>query len=92
MKIKVEDSHSGDKLTCAVTCEGLAFHELGKQGYKIELSSEVFEARTSDYVGAYDNASHTWYDNFYKEHKEKPEATLDYWVNDIGIGHYDWQY
>ena len=35
--------HSQDCPMCEVTCDnGLAYHELGKQGYKLELSSDVF--------------------------------------------------
>ncbi len=40
---KVEDSHEEDQLYCYVECEGLAFHELGKQGYKVSLNSEDYE-------------------------------------------------
>lgn len=35
--LEVEESHEGFEKYCSVKCEGLAFHELGKQGYKIYL-------------------------------------------------------
>ena len=38
---KVTKSHENDKPQCDVHCEGLAFHELGKIGYKIEFSTDV---------------------------------------------------
>jgi len=39
---KINESHSNDTLICNISCEGLAFHELGKIGYKISLSSDDF--------------------------------------------------
>ena len=41
--INITESHSGDVLTCEVEAEGLAFQELGKIGYKLNLSQENFE-------------------------------------------------
>jgi len=38
--VKVNERHVKDELFCDVSCEGLAFHELGKIGYKISLSAE----------------------------------------------------
>ena len=40
---KVEERHENDQLYCDITCEDLAYNELGKIGYKVSLSSEVFE-------------------------------------------------
>ena len=37
---KVTKVHENDKPQCDVHCEGLAFHELGKIGYKIEFSTD----------------------------------------------------
>jgi len=34
---KVTEKHKNGELMCEVSCEGLAFHELGKVGYKISL-------------------------------------------------------
>ena len=38
---KVTKIHEEDKPSCKIECEGLAFHELGKIGYKIEFSTDV---------------------------------------------------
>ena len=38
----VTERHEKEELYCDVKCEGLAFHELGKTGYKISLSSDDF--------------------------------------------------
>ena len=40
---KVTEEHEKDQLFCKVECEGLAFHELGKRGYKYDLSQDNFE-------------------------------------------------
>lgn len=66
---KVTDEHTNDELYCNVTCEGLAFNELGKIGYKISLSTE-------DFYNKYDD----W---FYKREgapDSEPIATIDYWL------------
>lgn len=66
---KVTDEHTNDELYCNVTCEGLAFNELGKVGYKISLSTEAF-------YELYDK----W---FFKEEdapQEEPVANINYWL------------
>lgn len=40
MITKVVEKHEKDELMCEVSCEGLAFHELGKIGYKIALETD----------------------------------------------------
>lgn len=40
--VKVTERHAGKELYCDVECEGLAFHELGKRGYKISLTTDDF--------------------------------------------------
>lgn len=73
--IKVTESHEKDQLYCDIECEGLAFHELGKTGYKISLSSDDF----------YDE-DYKW---FTKEVDStgtiivpnEPHSTLQYWMN-----------
>ena len=40
---RVTESHEGFEKTCEVECEGLAFNELGKTGYNIDLSQELYE-------------------------------------------------
>ena len=67
--INMDDSHEKDIASCEVKCEGLAFHELGKQGYKITLSQENFEEK---------------YKKWTESDKSEPEPTftLDYWCGD----------
>ena len=40
---RITESHEGFEKTCEVECEGLAFNELGKTGYNIDLSQELYE-------------------------------------------------
>lgn len=40
--LKVTETHEQDNLICHVECEGLAFHELGKVGYKRSLTAEEY--------------------------------------------------
>jgi len=40
--LRVQESHESDNLLCHVECEGLAFHEIGKRGYKRSLSTQEF--------------------------------------------------
>ena len=66
--IKVEERHDKDQLYCDITCEDLAFHELGKQGYKISLSTDVF-------LDEYNK----WADND-GDPATEPHSTLQYWL------------
>jgi hypothetical protein len=59
----VEEVHEQDSLYCYVKCEGLAFHELGKIGYKISLSSD-------DFYEEYDN----WFKGIGSEWEDKDDA------------------
>ena len=73
--LRVTEEHESDKLTCKVECEGLAFHELGKIGYKYSLSEEDFLVNLA-----------SWQENGYwikpdgetKDYNE-PQETVDYW-------------
>lgn len=49
---KVTENHEGFEKTCEVEGEGLAFNELGKQGYKISLSEEDLYNEVSDELDA----------------------------------------
>ena len=89
---KITESHEEDNPTCQVECEGLAFHELGKQGYKIELSSDVFYDRDNTYYNGDTDGSMIWYDNLHQPHANCPRATVDYWMNDLGIKHARYNY
>lgn len=70
---QIEESHSDDQLMCSLTCEGLAFHELGKIGYKHELSSDQFLAEYNE-----------WADG--EKTIPEPVNNLQYWVeHQLGI-------
>lgn len=73
--VKVTEEHESDQLTCKVECESLAFHELGKIGYKYSLTEDDFLVNLQ-----------SWHDNGYwmKPDGEtkcylEPEETIDYW-------------
>ena len=70
----VDETHENDQLYCEVKCEGLAFHELGKRGYKLALSSD-------DYY--MDEEVAAWYDGDteYQTEHEEPIANIQYWLN-----------
>ena len=67
----VKEKHEKGSLVCEVKTEGLAFHELGKIGYKISLSKDAF----------YDEYNE-WYDNGAVK-ADEPHATLNYWCDKI---------
>ena len=76
---KVTERHESDELKCEVSCEGLAFHELGKIGYKESLTQEEFEL---DYKA--------WAEN--PDSGPEPVATLNYWNDKIFNKRTDWTY
>lgn len=67
--IKVEERHDKDQLYCDITCEDLAFHELGKQGYKISLSTDVFYDEYNKWAEEDGNET------------TKPRGTIQHWLN-----------
>ena len=69
---KVIERHEKDEIYCDVTCEGLAFNELGKVGYKISLSSEDYELEREE-----------WEDS--GRQGEEPVADIHYWAKKIGL-------
>ena len=73
---KVTETHEKNELMCSVECEGLAFHELGKVGYKVSLSQDDFYNDDLDY---FENGE--WKDSAGVVHKEQPIANLQYWAN-----------
>ena len=66
--VNVTERHEQDQLYCDVKCEGLAFHELGKIGYKISLSAD-------DYY----EDNYQWFEN--GAGANEPKANLQYWLN-----------
>ena len=76
--LKVQETHEQDDLMCHVECEGLAFHELGKVGYKRSLTTEEFN-----------NEYYEWsireYANDQEKEAAKPVANLQYWMTKAKI-------
>ena len=66
---KVTEKHDKAELYCEVECEGLAFQELGKTGYKISLKSDDFY-----------NDDLEWFENGADE-TTRLRATLQYWCD-----------
>ena len=69
--VSITESHVNEILTCDVKCDNLAFHELGKIGYKINLSQTDFE-----------NEYSKWLDGLINN---KPFETLDFWCDKAGL-------
>ena len=86
--VKVSQQHKQQgQLYCDVECEGLAFHELGKIGYKISLSPEDF------YNDDYDwSVNGKWYDGFGNQQITQPLATLNYWNDKVFNTISNWEY
>lgn len=66
---EINEKHESDKLYCDIKCGGLAFHELGKKGYKISMTADDFNDED--------------YRFFIGEISVQPHATLQYWMNKI---------
>lgn len=82
--LDVEEVHENDVLTCNVKCEGLAFHELGKIGYKLSLSYD-------EYYERYKKWAETGIDPEPPdpEHPEiEPMADLAYWCKKTELEEY----
>lgn len=77
---KVTESHEQDQLTCNIECEGLAFHELGKIGYKISLSQDTYTLDKKDY-----DETGTWtkYDGTLDDNE--PIENVQYWAEHCGL-------
>ena len=82
MITKVTESHDKDQLMCEVSCEGLAFHELGKLGYKIALETDdLIEENTEWFKGDMSGP--------------EPRGTLQYWndkVFKLVSGNWKWNW
>ena len=73
----VKEIHENNVLTCEVECEGLAFQELGKIGYAIELSSDNFAETYNIW-----STEGKWFDHNNLERTEEPLETLNYWCEE----------
>lgn len=77
---KITETHSGGQLVCEVESEGLAFQELGKNGYKLSFSQESFQLD-------YDK----WWEDENRKDENEPIASIDYWAKQI-FENTDWNY
>lgn len=77
---KVTERHEDDQLFCDVECEGLAFHELGKIGYKISLNSGDYEEEYGEWAIDPDRST------------EEPKNNIDYWMNKVLHSMSKWTY
>ena len=68
--IKVTEKHDKGELYCEVECEGLAFHELGKTGYKISLSPDDFEEEYRE-----------WFEDEERKEEDEPQENIQYWLS-----------
>ena len=87
--VKVSEEHDDENsLYCDVQCEGLAFHQLGKIGYKISLSADDF------YNDDYDWATTgSWYNvKIQGQDTTQPLATLNYWNDKVFNTVSNWTY
>ena len=66
---KVTERHESNSLFCDVECEGLAFHELGKIGYKIELTPETYYLEYEELLKESESV----------DEEDIPQPTIDYW-------------
>lgn len=82
---KVEESHEQDNLMCTVSCEGLAFHELGKVGYKRALTAEGFYNAYNEWQEAEVGTDKTYADADAKA-AAQPICNLQYWMEDYDNG------
>ena len=82
--INISETHENNIRTCEIECEGLAFQELGKIGYKINLSQENFELQYEDW---YKNG--TWKKTYRATNdtveRTQPVQTLNYWCEEAGL-------
>ena len=77
---KVSESHEQDQMMCNIECEGLAFHELGKIGYKISLNQATFRVDEDDWYGL---GHWTKYDGTIST--TKPVENVQYWCEKCGL-------
>ena len=66
----VDNEHTSDEVDISVKAEGLAFHELGKVGYKLAFSQTTYELDLDSWIEAGAEGA-------------KPEETIQYWNDKI---------
>lgn len=71
----VDETHSEKNVTCKVECDGLAFNELGKVGFKVSMSGDAFYDEDYDwFIKSKDSKGNL-------KVKNQPFANLQYWAN-----------
>ena len=75
---KVTEEHEGFKLFCYVETEGLAFHELGKIGYKLSLNEDTYILEWNDWANSNTSAA-------------EPHCNINYWCDKI-FTNTNWSY
>lgn len=81
----IEMEHSGDVPMCKISCDnGLAFHELGKQGYKISLSSTTYEEEDLEYFKNDDSSAELDHTDIISNDKVL-HNNINYWCEQMGL-------
>jgi len=75
----IKESHEGFSKYCEVTCGGLAFHELGKQGYNITLSENDFFYEYEEWIASG------------KPLNKEPIENINYWIEKV-LKNSNWGY
>ena len=75
---KVTEDHANEQLRCNIECEGLAFHELGKRGYKLNLSQANYELIRKEWDDCPPNNRH-WIRRDGTLCTEEPLETVQFW-------------
>lgn len=81
---KVTDTHEEDRLICSVECEGLAFHELGKVGYKVNLSQDNFLLDKAEWDECASTPKY-WTKRNGEQCFEEPVQTVQYWCEQCDL-------
>ncbi len=85
----MEMNHDRDVPECIINCNGgLAYHELGKQGYKISLSSEAFYEEDAAEFADTNNDNNELFDEdatIIIDNEDCLHPTLDYWCNKMDL-------
>ena len=87
---KITERHEGYSKICEVDCDGLAFHELGKQGYEIELSGDNYRAEIENLIDETEEENENE-DNESLEDFDAPVNNINYWVEKV-LENSNWDY
>lgn len=87
---KVTETHEGYQTYCEIESEGLAFNELGKTGYKIDLSEDLYNMEYNEWADASEdkvsylekyNITYSDVDTAYEA--VKPFNNINYWLDKV---------